>query len=61
MNEWVACADNLPDEGRVVDTKIDDDRGVRNEQPLKRRGQLWYFPAGEMYVYYTPTHWKERS
>ncbi len=39
-------------------TKIDDAHGVRNEQPLKRRGRLWFFPDDIMYVYYTPTHWK---
>jgi hypothetical protein len=41
-----------------VMTKIDDASGVRNEQPLKRRGRLWWLVSGEMYVYYTPTHWK---
>ncbi len=42
----------------VVLTKIDDGKGVRNEEPLKRLGNLWYFPDGSMYVYYTPTHWQ---
>jgi hypothetical protein len=41
-----------------VMTKIDDGSGVRNVQPLKRRGRLWWFADGEMYVYYAPTHWK---
>jgi hypothetical protein len=41
-----------------VFTKIDDELGVRNEQPLKRQGRLWWFVDGSMYVYYTPTHWK---
>lgn len=41
----------------VVLTKIEDESGVRNEQPLKRLGRLWWYPNGEMYVYYTPTHW----
>jgi hypothetical protein len=44
-------------ENVVVLTKIDDGRGVRNQQPMKRRGRLWWFADGEMYVYYTPTHW----
>lgn len=44
-------------ECKPVLTKIDDGRGVRNEQPLKRLGNLWWFVDGEMYVYYTPTHW----
>lgn len=39
-------------------TKIDDECGVRNEQTLIRKGNLWFFPDESMYVYYTPTHWK---
>ena len=42
----------------VVQTKIDDEKGVRNEGPLKRSGSLWWVPSGEMYVYYRPTHWR---
>jgi hypothetical protein len=42
-------------------TKIDDADGVRNVQPLKRSGNLWFFPDGGMYVYYVPTHWKEHA
>lgn len=48
-------------ENVVVQTKIHDSRGVRNEQPLKRIGRLWYFPRDRegtvVYTYYTPTHW----
>ena len=54
-NDW--RTDEAP-EGIVVDTKIDDSKGVRNEQPLKRQGNLWFYPDGWMYVYYTPTHWR---
>jgi hypothetical protein len=42
----------------LVNTRIDDGRGVRNEQPLKRSGRLWWTADGTVYVYYTPTHWK---
>jgi hypothetical protein len=42
-------------------TKIDDERGVRNEQTLKRQGRLWFYPDDSMYVYYTPTHWKREA
>jgi len=48
--------------GRPVLTKIDDARGVRNEQVLTRRGNLWWVDKNgepEMYVYYAPTHWAE--
>lgn len=51
----------IPDEGEVVDTKLDDEKGCRNEQPLKRKGDLWFFPDGSMYVYYTPTHWRAKQ
>ena len=53
---WTRTADLLPTDGMVVETKIDDDQGVRNVQRLKRVGRLWY--AGDMYIYYTPTHWR---
>jgi len=57
-NTWVRIADVQPPDGKTVMTKIDDGKGPRNEQPLKRRGNLYWFPDGSMYVYYRPTHWK---
>lgn len=42
---------------RLVMTKIDDAKGVRNEQKLKRSGHLFF--SGDSYVYYEPTHWRE--
>lgn len=69
MNDWkptyVDTADGgkwcVP-EGQEVMTKIDDAQGgPRNEQRMLRRGNLWFINVGEpseMYVYYTPTHWK---
>jgi len=44
---------------RVVFTKIHDEYGCRNVQPLIRRDNLWFFPGYTMYVYYQPTHWTE--
>jgi hypothetical protein len=44
-------------ENVVIRTKIHDWSGERNEQLLMRRGNLWWFPDGSMYVYYRPTHW----
>ena len=58
---YTACAEELPPEGETVMTKIDDGKGVLNEQPLKRQGRLWFYPDGSMYVYYTPTHWKREA
>jgi len=46
-------------ENEVVMTKIDDKDGVRNEQPLKRQGNLWFYPDMSMYVYCRPTHWRK--
>lgn len=55
---WTKVSEQLPEEGVVVDTKIDDDYGIRNERKLKRQGRLWVVEDGSMYVYYTPTHWR---
>ena len=55
---WQRTQDTLPPEGKVVETKIEDSHGVRNEQKLFRKKNLWFFPDSSMYVYYTPTHWK---
>lgn len=60
-NEWIATSQQLPKDGEVVHTKIDDEKGCRNEQLLKRQGNLWFFPDGSMYVYYRPTHWMPLS
>jgi hypothetical protein len=63
-DQWTACAEKLPPTGEVVMTKIDDSKGCRNEQVLKRYQRephcrsLWFFPDDSMYVYYTPTHWR---
>ena len=61
MSEWIAVDSELPKDGLVVDTKLDDENGLRNEQKLKRQGRLWFFANGSMYVYYTPTHWREKE
>jgi hypothetical protein len=58
---WVPVARQLPPEGAIVLTRIDDARGVRSEQELKRQGRLWLVPDGSVYVYYTPTHWREAA
>lgn len=57
-NDWIPLNKQQPIEGIVVETKIDDEKGCRNEQHLKREGGLFFFPDGSMYVYYTPTHWR---
>jgi hypothetical protein len=58
-SEWRRTEFEPAPENVVVQTKLDDEQGVRNVQTLKRRGALWWTPDGDMYVYYTPTHWRE--
>ena len=55
---WNRTKDILPEEGLLVDTKIDDGNNVRNEGQLIRKGGLWFLSDMSMYVYYTRTHWK---
>jgi hypothetical protein len=45
----------------LVETKIDDDDGVRNVQSLRRSGRLWFIDGTDVHVFYTPTHWRERE
>lgn len=61
MSAWISVDAQLPPNGEVVGTKIDDDHGIRNEVDLKRSGRLWFFADGAMYVYYTPTHWSPKK
>lgn len=56
---WKSIQLNSPPVGTVVLTKIDDSKGVRNVEKLKLAHKLWWYEDGSMYVYYTPTHWKE--
>lgn len=55
---WIKTTDLLPQDGVVVKTKIEDENGVRNEQNLQKKGNLWWTADGAMYIYYSPTHWK---
>ncbi len=55
---WKKVSEDLPPEGILVETKIDDGKFIRNVQILQRIGNLWFFRDMRMYVYYTPTHWR---
>lgn len=57
MSEWISVKDKLPEDKKEVNTKVDDESGIRNEQTLLINKGLWWFPDESMYVYYTPTHW----
>lgn len=58
MSDWILNAQTPAPNDVVVETKIDDKHGIRNQTPLKKQRNLWWFPDGSMYVYYTPTHWR---
>lgn len=57
-DKWIATSEQLPVENQIVETKIDDENGVRNEQELIYSHNLWFLPDKSIYVYYTPTHWR---
>ena len=56
--KWEKVTEKQPPEHVVVETKIQDGKGCRNQQKLYRYKNLWFFDDGSMYVYYTPTHWR---
>lgn len=60
MIEWNETIKTLPIEGKIVETKIEDDTGERNIQTLIYKNNLWFLTDMSMYVYYTPTHWRYR-
>lgn len=55
---WIRVKDQKPENKVVVETKIHDSKGVRNEQRLYRYNSLWFHEDGSTYVYYVPTHWR---
>lgn len=58
-NPWRPCSGGLPEDGKEVQTKVDDENGnSRNVTTLTRHRNLWFFPDMSMYVYYSPTHWR---
>ena len=59
QHTWKKTSDAKPPQNFAVETKIHDDKGERNQCVLSLRGDLWFFEDGSMYVYYTPTHWRE--
>lgn len=59
--EWTELKTELPPEGEIVETKIDNENGCRNECNLYRQGRLFFQApksGGSMYIYYAPTHWR---
>jgi hypothetical protein len=58
---WTEITKDKPEQGVIVNTKIIDEHGERNEAKLKRQNNLWFLPDGSMYVYYTPTHYDSQK
>ena len=55
---WIKVDSLVPPVDEVVETKIDDSDGCRNEQTLVFHKNLWFHSDLSMYVYYIPTHWR---
>lgn len=59
MRKWNRTRDILPKEHVIVETKIDDGNGCRNQQNLYQYGNLWFFPDGSSLVICEYHHWLE--
>lgn len=57
MRDWTPTERELPPDGVVVQTM---DSGG-HVQDLRRKGNLFWFPDGSMYVYYVPKFWKPKD
>lgn len=55
-SSWKRVEEFPPPSGVEVLARIDDGEKCRNQQVLMRSGAVWW--ANNMYVYYTPTHWR---
>ena len=58
--DWIKLEDLYPPEDVVLETKIDDGQKIRNECDLILHEGLFFFADMSMYIYYTPTHWREK-
>lgn len=54
---WLRLRDQKPRNGARVRTKIDDEKGCRNEQELVYKDGRWWHTDMKSYIYYEPTHW----
>lgn len=57
LKNWIPTQNKLPENGVTVEAM--DSAG--HVQDLKRDGNLWWFPDGSMYVYFTPMMWKPKQ
>jgi len=56
---WIETKNQLPPEGVLVHTKIDDGVVRSNERSLVRKEKFYFHHDMTTYVYYTPSHWAE--
>lgn len=61
MNIWTPVLLRRPPENILIETKVDDQDGIRNEQDLIFWKNLWWIEDKSVYVYYCPTHWRLKS
>jgi hypothetical protein len=54
---WTRTDSRKPPDNTEVETKIDDERGIRNECTLRYHHNMWWC-SDEMHTYYEPTHWR---
>ena len=59
MTTYTPITQSIVPEGIVLQTCIIENDGIRMEQPLIKEGNLWWTADRKMYIYYTPTHWKQ--
>ncbi len=53
---WTLTQEKLPPEGTRCEVITP---GGDQRELVKGPGGLWFLPDRSMYVYFTPTHWKE--
>ncbi len=56
--DWISVKEQMPPTAKIVETKVDDGKWVRNIQKLIYDRNLWWLSDYSMYVYYNPTHWR---
>lgn len=54
---WIPIS--LAPEDELVATRCYEGGKSWNEQCLRRKGKLWFFPDSSAYVYYEPTEYRE--
>lgn len=56
---WIATKNRTPPENQIVETKIDNEKGLRKHLYLVYHEGQWWQPDMSVRVHHTPTYWKE--